>query len=322
MNNEEKSETLAGKAKAQFDALKTQEGRDALKDKVKEGAEGAKKLWNATSIAQRIVVLVAVVLMTIFLTRSCGSNSPAAVAANDTPQGNPKQDEKAAAKFDQSVDLTKTDNKNDSMKSFVGFEFGTSADKFNGVEEVRETDFSSNNYLMYYKAILNLKNKFRLFDRAVLRFTQKDKRLYKITLQTQAEKLTEFKPTAILKEAQYCAAIIEKKYGVKFSKRNSSLYSTLEGQRKKMVSNVIGSHHYSDPDDFIIGTKDSNFAISPSANYHGFFNNTIEIKVSCGPIGKEYLGITITAMDHGVIEEEGGRTKDIPLDADDDESNL
>lgn len=325
MSTEEKNETLADKAKAQIDALKTKEGRDALKDKAKDGVEGAKKLWDAASIVQRVVVLVAVVLVTIFLTRSCGSNPPAAVAANDTQQGNPKQDEKAATKVVGPVDLTKADSKTDSLKSFVGFEFGTSVDKFKDVEEVRTTGFAPDQkVLMYYKATPNLKSKFRLFDFAVLKFTREDKRLYKIVIQTPAEKLVGFKPTAILKEAQYCAAIIEKKYGARFSNRNSNLYVGI-GNSGGIDSNVIGSHRYSNPNGFGLGSNDSDYAILPSAYYHGFFNNTIEVRCTCGEIGggkDAYLGITITAMDHGVIEEEGGRTKDIPLDADDDEGNL
>ena len=41
MSTEETNETLADKAKAQIDALKTKEGRDALKDKAKEGFASA-----------------------------------------------------------------------------------------------------------------------------------------------------------------------------------------------------------------------------------------------------------------------------------------
>ena len=368
MDNEEKKETFADKAKAQFDALKTQEGRDAIKNKAKEGVEGAKRLWNAASIVQRVVVLVAVVLVTIFLVRSCGSNPPATVASNDTQQGNLKQDEKAAPKVDSSVDLTKAGDKTDSLKSFVGFEFGTSADKFKNVEEVyvvnknvpydlRPKEFKSSfeewnripeekqdelrltkHHVKFYEAVADLKNKFRLFDFAVLKFTGKDKRLYKITIQTKAEALVGYKPTSILREAQYCAAMIERKYGSRFSTHNSSLYekntekdSYRNGYEKwSATARILGSVEYAtyfDGGDKLHNNEkshgvDSGYAIAPGAYYHGFFNNTIEIDVSCGSIGGKYLGITISAMDHGIIEEEGGRTKVIPLDADDDEGNL
>lgn len=326
MDNEEKKETFADKAKAQFDALKTQEGRDAIKNKAKEGVEGAKRLWNAASIVQRVVVLVAVVLVTIFLVRSCSPNTPAVVASTDTTQ----QEKNVSPKFDGSVDLAKENDKTDSQKSFVGFTFGTKADEFKDV-----TEKMSGKTLEYYVATPKLKSKFRLFDSAYLQFTRKDRRLYKITIQTKAEHFATYKPTAILREAQYCAAMIERKYGQKFNLANKSrLYSASKevvtgndswdlligmagGMRNSgETAKVVGSAIYSD------NNQDSKFAIAPAANYHGFFNNTIEVEVSCCGIDEKYLGITISAMDHSVIEEEGGRTKVIPLDADDDEGNL
>lgn len=351
MSTEEQKETLADKAQAQIDALKTKEGRAALKDKAKEGVEGAKKLWDAASIVQRVVVLVAVVLVTIFLTRSCGSNPPVAVVANTTQQGNSQQDEKAAPKFDGSVNLTKADDKTDSLKTFVGFTFGDKADKFKDIIESKWTNIVGQAYSgtksvqhVKYEAIVDLKSKFRLFDHAFLQFTEKDKRLYKILLQTKADDVLGCKLTSILKETQFCAAMIERKYGERFNLDNTSrLYSKKTKKQKRNefddydriqdgkngvtecpwesdhIARTLGTHIYAD---YLF---DSVFAIAPAASYHGFFNNTIEIECTCGIIGRDdeaYLGITISAMDHSIIEEDGGRTKTIPLDADDDEGNL
>ena len=96
-----------------------------------------------------------------------------------------------------------------------------------------------------------------------------------------------------------------------------------EGKMRSSVALAIGSNSY------VEENRDSDYAIAPWANYHGFFNNTIEIRCylkASEPDEKTKkeggLGITITAMDHSVIEEDGGRTKTIPLDADDDEGNL
>ena len=310
------SESIVDKTKAQIDTLKTKEGRDALKDKAKDGVEGAKKLWFTASIAQKAVVLAVVVLVTIYLTRSCSSNAPVVLVTHDGVKeelGGARQENKTGEpKFDGSVDLAKVDDKTDSQKSFVGFTFGTSADKFKDVKEVNVRGEGRK----YYSATSKLKSRFRLFDSAVLHFTQKDKRLYKIIIKTTAEKMADYKPTSILRETQYCANIIEKKYGARFSSRSSSLYS---GENPlSSTARTIGSDRYI--------SYDSIYAIAPVAKYHGFFNNTIEIECRCGDVSKysenNYLGIIIEAMDHSVIEEDGGRTKTIKLDADDDQDNL
>lgn len=337
MSDGEKKETIADKAKEglasataaakeQFDALKTKEGREELKNKAKEGVQKAKDLWNAASIVQRVVILSVAILATFLLTRSCSSAPAAAPAASAAATA----DKKNEAKFDGSVDLAKADDKTDSMKTFLGFKFGAKADEFKDVSEKKTGET-----VYYYIATPKLKSKFRLFDFAVLQFTRKDKRLYKITVQTKSEAVAGCKPTAILREAQYCAAMIERKYGQKFNLVNQArLYSVSEEQStghqgldllaamaggirsSGETAKVIGSAIYSDDN------RDSKFAIAPSASYHGFFNNTIEITCTCGTIGGEYLGITIEAMDHGVIEEEGGRTNVIKFDADDDEGKL
>lgn len=325
--DETSSETFADKAKAQFGALKTKEGRDALKNKAKEGVEGAKKLWIAASILQRVTVLAAVVVVTIFLTRLCGSDKATSAVASSISQ---QKDEKSVPKFDGSVDLAKAEDETDSQKSFVGFTFGAKASDFKNVKEKKP-----GNVVEYYFTSSKLKSKFRLFESAVLQFTRKDKRLYKITIQTTAESLKGYKPTSILRETQYCAAMIERKYGGPFNLvKQSQLYSASKeeqtgNQGLDLLIGMAGGMRNSGPTAKIIDSavysddnRDSKFAIAPNASYHGIFNNTIEIECTCCPIDEEYIGITISAMDHSIIEEDGGRTKVIPFDADDDEGNL
>ncbi len=329
MSTEEQKETLTEKAKAQIDALKTKEGGVALKEKAKEGIEGAKRIWGTASVVQRVVVIVAIVLVAVFVMRSCGSNGKASIPTT----ADVAVEAKNAPKSEIAVDLAKADDKTGTQKSFVGFTFGAKADEFENIiaEQAYPDDKKS---VKYYKTNSKLKSKFRLFDSAALRFSRKDKRLYKITIQTVSENLKEYKPTSILREAQYCAAMIERKYGERFQECTSELYS--EKVEKDydyshgLIARIVGSDVYASGvkrtfSQTLVGNGDSQFAIAPYAYYHGFFNNTIEIRCTCGAIGEEdeaYLGITITAMDHSVIEEEGGRTKTIPLDADDDEGSL
>ena len=342
--DETSSETFADKAKAQFDALKTKEGRDALKSKAMEGVEGAKKLWIAASILQRVVVLAAVVIVTIFFTRSCGGDR--AVTATSAPSviSNASQEADVSSKNIKATDLTK-ENQNIAENSFAGFKFGASVDDFENVIPVKwAKDFGYDkddkkvwkNLHTNYMANVSLKKDFRLFDSATLYFTE-DKRLYKVELKIKPERLTGYKPTSILREAQFCAAIIERRYGQCFDNKASRLYAKREMESGDYLSDVlIGDsiskiHYHVNKLSDTIGTSiystilvATEYAVSPYAYFHGFFNNMLEIECTCGLIfGKNaYLGITISAIDHNIIEEIGGRTKMIPFGAHDDEGNL
>ena len=319
MDNEEKKESFVEKAKAQLDALKTQEGREAIKDKLKENAS---RLRSKPGIAWGLGVLVAVLLVMIFLIRSCSNQTPAPIPS-DSQQSAVKKD--AVPKFDGSVNLTKADKKKGSPKTFLGFTFGAKADEFEDVKAIEQKNVKD---LFIYTTTQGLKKKFRLFKSAHLKFTSKDKRLYKIKIETDAKDLVGFNPIAVLREAQYCAAMIERKYGGRFNlASNVELFSREEKSNSEISHNrladELGSSKYGNIRNWTgsLGFNDSSYAIAPYAFYHGFFDNTIEIKCCCTYFSDHY-GVWISAMDHSVIAEDGGRTKDIPLDADDDEDNL
>ncbi len=331
MSEEEKTETLVAKAKARLDALKTQEGRDALKGKLKEGAS---RLRSKSGIAWSLGVLVVVVLVTVFLVRSCSTQTPAPVpsdsqqsvakkdaapksssnqtvpAPNVSQQNVAKKD--AAPKPDGSANLTKVGKKKTSPKTFLGFTFGAKADGFKDVKrkQYSESDWAKEIYI--YTTTQGLRKKFRLFKSASLKFTTKDKRLYKIELQTEAKDLVGFNPIAVLREAQYCAAMIERKYGERFNLENSVV---LFSEKATFSEEEVFPKTYTSL------FEDTKYYIGPHAFYHGFFDNTIEIKCCCEYFNYHY-GVWISAMDHNIIAEDGGRTKDVPLDADDDEDDL
>lgn len=241
------------------------------------------------------------VLVLVLLVRSCSGEKQVTVVQT-TAAEQKKPDSK---NFDGTVDLAAKKVAGRDVDSFAGFKFGTSADEFMNVKPVTEEkigydgkDTTRALQTNYWTAIVSF-NKIRLFDLAELQFTAKDKRLCKVTLQTSSESLQGLVPSSILQESLYCAEIIEEKYQAKFSlSRETRLYSE-HGEYDKY-------------------NKFSSYKISPSSAFHGFFcGNMIEVKCVY-----DTYKITISATDHRVIEQDGGRTKKIKLDADDDASKF
>lgn len=238
------------------------------------------------------------VLVLVLLVRSCSGEKQVTVV--QTPAAEQKKPD--SKNFDGTVDLAAKKVAGRDVDSFAGFKFGTSADVFKDVKPVNSPLGDETNF---WYAIVPLNSKIRLFDSAELRFTAEDKRLCKVSLQTTRENVRGLIPSSILQESLYCAEIIEEKYQAKFSlSRVTRLYEE--------YGKYSGDYN-----------KFSSYKISPSSAFHGFFcGNMIEVECSCGMIGSEYRGITISATDHRVIEQDGGRTKKIKLDADDDASKF